>query len=94
MQCRTALSNLKHSLTPTSCFDFQHAHHFVSPNKCQAGVVRWLLENGVDREKACYYGQRPLDVIGQCRLDTQAASDIHQALTDELKREYIYDRYS
>ncbi|CAN0234700.1 unnamed protein product, partial [Ectocarpus sp. 13 AM-2016] len=31
-------------------------------------VVRWLLDNGVDRDKPCYYGQKPIDVIGQCRL--------------------------
>ncbi len=67
---------------------FPHAHLLISPNECQAGVVRWLLENGVDRGKACYYGQRPLDVVGQCRLDSQAASDINQALTEELKSEY------
>lgn len=50
-------------------------------------MVRWLLENGVDREKPCYYGQTPLDVVGQCRLDAEAAADIRQALTEELKSE-------
>ena len=61
----------------------------VSPHKLQVDVVRWLLENGVDREKSCYYGQRPLDVVGQCLLDDQAASDITEALTEELKSEQV-----
>lgn len=54
--------------------------------KNQLDVVCWLLENGVDREKSCYYGQTPLDVVGQCRLDAEAASDIRQALNEKLKR--------
>lgn len=54
-------------------------------NGRQHYVVRWLLENGVDREKPCYHGQTPLEVVGQCRLDVEAASDIRQALTEELK---------
>lgn len=59
----------------------------VTLNERQLDVVRWLLENGVDRKKSCYHGQTPLDVVGQCRLDTDAASDICQALTEELKSE-------
>lgn len=52
----------------------------------KAGVVRWLLENGVDREKACYHGQKPIDVVGQCRLDEEAAAAIRQALCQKLQR--------
>lgn len=54
----------------------------------QADVVDWLLENGVDRDKICYHGQKPLDVIGQCRVDIEAAAAIRHALSAELKREW------
>lgn len=53
----------------------------------QAHVVDWLLENGVDRDKICYHGQKPLDVIGQCRSDIEAAAAIRHALSAELKSE-------
>lgn len=75
------------SYPPTSRLLVQCTLSFTTPIERQLEVVRWLLENGVDRGKPCYYGQTPLDVVGQCRLDTEAASDIRQALTEELKSE-------
>lgn len=53
-------------------------------------MVHWLLENGVDREKQCYHGQKPLDVVGQCRHDDKAAAAIREALSAELRSEYSY----
>ena len=51
-------------------------------------MVRWLLENGVDIEKSCQHGQKPLDVVGQCRLDAQAEAAIRQALCEKLQRKW------
>lgn len=51
-------------------------------------MVRWLLENGVDREKKCYHGQKPLDVVGQCRLDAEGEAAIRQALCEKLQRKW------
>lgn len=55
----------------------------------QDEVVNWLLENGVDREKQCYHGQKPLDVIGQCRSHAEAESRICKALSAELTSEFF-----
>ena len=51
-------------------------------------MVRWLLENGVDREKKCYHGQKPLDVVGQCQLDAEDEAAIRQALCEKLQRKW------
>lgn len=69
----------------------QCTQSLITLNGRQLDVVRWLLENGVDREKPCYYDQTPLDVVGQCRLDTEAASDIREALTQQLKRKFSHE---
>lgn len=50
-------------------------------------MVNWLLENGVDRERQCYHGQRALDVVGQCRDDAKESPTIREALSSELPRE-------
>ena len=47
---------------------------FIAAAYCQAAIVEWLLENGVDEDEKCYMSQVPLDVVGNCHWDDADAA--------------------
>ena len=58
---------------------------FIASAYCQAPIVEWLLENGVDEDEKCYMNQVPLDVVGNCHWDDAAAAVIERLLTRPKK---------
>ena len=53
---------------------------FIAAAYCQAAIVEWLLENGVDEDEKCYMSQVPLDVVGNCHWDDADAAVIERLL--------------
>eukprot|EP00639_Heterosigma_akashiwo_P010927 CAMPEP_0206378318 /NCGR_PEP_ID=MMETSP0294-20121207/10666_1 /ASSEMBLY_ACC=CAM_ASM_000327 /TAXON_ID=39354 /ORGANISM="Heterosigma akashiwo, Strain CCMP2393" /LENGTH=171 /DNA_ID=CAMNT_0053826931 /DNA_START=250 /DNA_END=762 /DNA_ORIENTATION=- len=42
---------------------------YIAASYCQLEVVRWLLDNGVDRAARGYCAQTALDAVGQCAAE-------------------------
>jgi len=53
---------------------------------CSADTCRILItDNGADPDVHCFTNQKAIDVVGQCRLDSSANSEVEDLLLQPRK---------